>query len=159
MPSLPVMNPTETPAPIWSDSLLLGHAAIDGEHEQLAELIERMRRAAAPEMAQALDAVLEHAATHFAAENELMRATAFPPRDCHISEHEAVLSTLRGVRARLARGEVEVVRRVADALAAWFPPHVQHLDSALTHWLCKLQHGAKPVVLRVGRKPEAALAC
>jgi len=49
------MNPTETSAPIWSDSLLLGHAAIDGEHEQLAELIERMRCAAAPEMAQALD--------------------------------------------------------------------------------------------------------
>lgn len=159
MPSLPVMNPTETPAPIWSDSLLLGHAAIDGEHEQLAELIERMRRAAAPEMAQALDAVLEHAATHFAAENELMRTTAFPPRDCHISEHEAVLSTLRGVRARLECGEFEVARRVADELVAWFPPHVQHLDSALTHWLCKLQHGAKPVVLRVGRKSEAALAC
>ena len=52
-----------------------------------------------------------------------------------------------------------MARRVADELAAWFPPHVQHLDSALTHWLCKLQHGAKPVVLRVGRKPEAALAC
>ncbi len=53
----------------------------------------------------------------------------------------------------------QLARRVADELAAWFPPHVQHLDSALTHWLCKLQHGAKPVVLRVGRKPEAALAC
>ena len=55
--------------------------------------------------------------------------------------------------------DAQKFRRVADELAAWFPPHVQHLDSALTHWLCKLQHGAKPVVLRVGRKPEAALAC
>jgi len=153
------MNPTEISAPICSDSLLLGHAAIDGEHEQLAELIERMRCVAASEMAQALDAVLEHAAAHFAAENQLMCTTAFPPRDCHISEHEAVLSTLRGVRARLARGEVEVARRLACELAAWLPPHVQHLDSALTHWLCKLQHGAKPVVLRVSRKPEVALAC
>ena len=153
------MNPTETSAPIWSDSLLLGHAAIDGEHEQLAELIERMRCAAAPEMAQALDAVLQHAASHFAAENELMRTWGFGGGVWVLCEHEAVLSTLRGVRARLARGEVEVARRVADELAAWFPPHVQHLDSALTHWLCKLQHGAKPVVLRVGRKPEAALAC
>ena len=159
MPVLPTMKPTETSAPIWSDSLLLGHAAIDDEHEQLAELIECLWRAAASEMAQALDAVLQHATAHFAAENELMRTTAFPPRDCHISEHEAVLSTLRGVRLRLERGEVEVARRVAHELAAWLPPHVQHLDSALTHWLCKLQHGAKPVVLRVGRKPEAALAC
>ena len=62
----------------------------------------------------------------------------------------AVLATLRGVAGRLARGEHEVARRLSAELAAWFPAHVQHLDSALSHWLCKLRHGARPVVLHLG---------
>ena len=142
------MNPTETSAPIWSDSLLLGHAAIDGEHEQLAELIERMRCAAAPEMAQALDAVLQHAASHFAAENELMRTTAFPPRDCHIDEHAAVLKSLEEVKERLVQGDFFTVRDFARELAKWFPGHADYLDSALSHWMSKLRTGGKPIVLR-----------
>lgn len=158
MPAFPTMKSTESLAPVWSDSLLLGHAAIDDEHERFAELINRMQRASASGMAQALDAVLQHATLHFAAENKLMLTTQFPPRDCHLQEHEAVLSTLRGVQQRLDCGGVDVARRLADELAAWFPAHVQHLDSALSHWLCKLQHGAKPMVLRMGRKPVAALA-
>ena len=150
------MNSLETLTPVWSESLLLGHTVIDEEHAQLAWLIDRMQCASASDMAQVLDAVLRHATSHFAAENELMLTTQFPPRDCHIKEHEAVLATLRGVQKRFDCGEVDVARRLAHELAAWFPAHVQHLDSALSHWLCKLQHGAKPVVLRMGRKPVAA---
>ncbi|GAB2459710.1 hypothetical protein GCM10027082_08260 [Comamonas humi] len=158
MTAYPIKTFTESLAPVWSDSLLLGHAAIDEEHGRLAELIDRMQRAGVPDMVPALEAVLRHAAAHFAAENELMLATGFPPRDCHIREHEAVLASLRGVRKRLEHGEVDVARRLAGELAAWFPAHVQHLDSALSHWLCKLQHGAKPLVLRRSRQPAAALA-
>lgn len=157
MPAFPTMNFTGSPAPVWSDSLLLGHATIDDEHEQLAELIECMQRASGSDMAAALDALLAHATSHFAAENQLMLSTGFPPRDCHIREHDAVLSTLRGVRKRLEGGEVDVARRLASELADWFPAHVQYLDSALSHWLCKLQHGAKPLVLRMSRRPSAAL--
>ena len=146
------MNPTISPPLAWSDSLLLGHVGIDDEHEVLAELIGRMQCASDEDMALALDEVLAHATTHFSAENVLMLNTEFPPRDCHIKEHEAVLSSLNGVKRRLADGDVEVAHRLADELASWFPAHVQHLDSALSHWLCKLQYGAKPLVLRTGRK-------
>lgn len=158
MSALIIPKSTEQP-PLWSEALLLGQVPIDDEHERLAWLIERMQRASASDMAQALEAVIAHAASHFAAENELMVGTQFPPRDCHIREHDAVLSTLRGVLRRLdCIDEISVAYRLADELAAWFPAHVQHLDSALSHWLCKLQHGAKPIVLRKVRKSAAALA-
>ena len=159
MSALTIQMPIESSPPLWSEALLLGLAAVDDEHERLAWLIERMQRASASDMAQTLEAVLTHATSHFEAENELMLATQFPPRDCHIREHDAVLSTLRGVLRRMdCTGEVSVAYRLADELAAWFPAHVQHLDSALSHWLCKLQHGAKPIVLRKVRKSETALA-
>ncbi|MDM0084599.1 hemerythrin domain-containing protein [Variovorax sp. J31P179] len=152
------MNLTTAPPQIWSDSLLVGHAGIDNEHTLLAEMIARMQRATEDGMVVALDELLAHTSSHFSAENALMLTSGFPPRDCHIKEHDAVLSTMTGVRKRLNAGEFVVARRLADALAEWFPAHVQHLDSALSHWLCKLQFDAKPMVLRMSRKPAAALA-
>ncbi|RZI76836.1 MAG: hemerythrin [Pseudomonas sp.] len=146
---------TMTPQSLaWSDAMSLGHPLIDDEHQHLVALIARLQEAANEDLATALEAVLDAAEAHFSAENDLMTATSFPPRDCHIKEHEAVLGSLRGVARRLARGEREVVRRLAAELAMWLPAHVQHLDSALTHWLCKLQHGGKPVVLHSGGRTQ-----
>ena len=39
-------------------------------------------------------------------------------------------------------------RRLAAALADWFPGHAFHRDSALAHWMVKRSFGGKPVVLR-----------
>jgi hemerythrin len=77
-----------------------------------------------------------------------MRETDFPPRDCHIDEHAAVLRSIEDVLAVARAGDVHEVRRLADALAGWFPGHADWLDSALAAWLCKRSYGGKPVVLR-----------
>ena len=147
-----------TAAPLsWTDSLLLGHAAMDAEHQHFVALIAALQVAADAELPAALDALAAHASAHFEDENRSMAATDFPARDCHAQEHAAVLATLRGVRQRLARGECGVVRAVAAELAVWFPAHVQRLDAALSHWITKTQHGGKPVVLQ-RRRREPALA-
>ncbi|WP_243736744.1 bacteriohemerythrin [Cupriavidus sp. L7L] len=140
----------------WHDGLLIGHSSIDDEHRQFAALIQSLREAPVERLAEMLEELLQLARTHFLHEDRLMEATAFPPRKCHIGEHAAVLASISGVQARLVRGEVEVARRLAEELERWFPAHVQHLDSALAHWICKQQVGAKPVVLR--RNLEASRA-
>jgi hemerythrin len=152
------MNTIAAAPLVWTDSLLIGHSNIDVEHELFAGLIGRMQRAGDSDLFAALNALLEHAGEHFAAENALMAATAFAARECHVQEHEAVLSTMRGVQKRLVRGDHEVARALATELAAWFPAHVQHLDSALSHWLCKRQYGGKPIVLRTRRTAESSTA-
>jgi hemerythrin len=65
-----------------------------------------------------------------------------------MDEHAAVLRSVGEVREVVALGEFAQVRRLADALADWFPRHADWLDSALAHWLCKRAYGGKPVVLR-----------
>ncbi|MBP0630538.1 hemerythrin family protein [Cupriavidus sp. AcVe19-1a] len=141
----------------WHDGLLIGHSAIDDEHRRFAELIQSLREAPADRLPEMLEELLRLARTHFQHEDSLMEATAFPPRKCHIGEHAAVLASISGVQARLVHGEVAIARRLAEELERWFPAHVQHLDSALAHWICKQQVGAKPVVLRrnVGAGPAA----
>ena len=147
------INPSA--APLWQEDLLLGHTPMDSEHETLARLIATLNQAADDGLASALDALAAHATQHFESENAWMTETAFPPRDCHIDEHAAVLRSVQDVQQRLARGDFVVARRLGAELEAWFPAHVQHLDSALSHWLCKLRLGGKPVVLR-RRLPTAA---
>lgn len=144
------MNFTTPELLTWSESMSLGHPRIDAEHQHLVALIAKLQEASDEDLHVALKAVMDDATAHFSAENDLMAATSFPPRECHIKEHQAVLATLHGVTKRLAQGDYEVVRQLSTQLAAWFPAHVQHLDSALSHWLCKLQHGGKPVVLHIG---------
>lgn len=147
-----------TVAPMaWNEALRVSHPAMDAEHAHFIALVCAAQQADDAALPAAFDALLEHAQTHFAAENALMVDTDFPSRDCHQQEHDAVLATLRGVRQRLARGEHGVARAVVAELAAWLPPHVLNLDAALSHWISRHRYGGAPIVLR-RRAAEAALA-
>lgn len=132
----------------WQAELLVGHAPMDHEHELFAQLIDALQQASDDDLTPALEALAAHAAQHFEDEDTTMAKTDFPARACHIDEHAAVLRSMDAVRRRLAQGDVAVVRRLCTELQAWFPAHVQRLDSALAHWICKLRLGGKPVVLR-----------
>lgn len=136
------------PPSSWQAELLVGHAPMDHEHELFAQLIDALQQAADADLAPALEALAAHADQHFADEHTAMAETDFPARACHADEHAAVLRSVHGVQRRLEQGDVAVVRRLCIELQSWFPAHVQHLDSALAHWICKLRLGGKPVVLR-----------
>jgi len=142
----------------WGDDLLMGHAPMDEIHEEFVGLIGRLQTAhdaQLPELLQAMEVHLQH---HFAEEDQWMLSTAFPPRDCHIDEHAAVLKSVGEVRAQLAQGNVAICRDLIRALAEWFPGHATHLDSALAHWLSKQRFGGKPVVIRRNIQSSAPLS-
>ncbi|MCY1224453.1 Bacteriohemerythrin [compost metagenome] len=132
----------------WHDGLLTGHAAIDEEHRTFARLISTLSEVPDVGLLDALEAALEAARAHFGHEDKVMEDTQFPPRGCHMGEHTAVLASMTAVRARLTRGETQPARLLAAELTRWFPAHVQHLDSALAHWIFKQSVNAKPLVFR-----------
>lgn len=142
------MHPLESSSFAWHDGFELGYAPMDCVHEEFVILVEALRHASDHAIAAALDAVTVHAREHFDAEDAWMLETDFPARECHIEEHAAVLRSLEGVRRRVAQGDHEAARRLAHALADWFPGHANYLDSALAHWMCKRHLGGKPVVIR-----------
>lgn len=154
---------TLTPHPAssrWHDGLLLGHDPMDRVHEEFVELIDALATAAGEAVAPALSTLLDHTRDHFETENAWMRATDFPARECHIAEHDAVLRSIDGVRARVACGYLAAAAPLARELAAWFPAHCDYLDAALAHWMCKQRWGAKPIVLRrrLGALPAVVAA-
>jgi len=136
-------------APIaWSDAFVLGHGPMDDTHREFVELVRAMQTAPDGRLAGLIAEFEAHARRHFEEEDRWMRETGFPPRDCHIDEHARVLQSVGEVKLLADRGEVAEVRRLAAALADWFPGHADWLDSALAHWLCKRALGGKPVVVR-----------
>lgn len=134
----------------WSDRLLLGFPEIDAEHREFVDCLQALQLAGADTVAQRLEDFAQHARKHFGAEDRWMEDTGFPPRQCHIDEHAAVLKSVAEVQALVAAGNTGIVKSLADELARWFPGHADHLDSALAAWMCKQRWDAKPVVLRRG---------
>jgi hemerythrin len=132
----------------WDDGMLLGHGPMDDLHREFVDLVAALQRSDDAGLPLALDRMIEHLRAHFGAEDASMRETDFPPRDCHIDEHAAVLRSAEEVRALVASGRCDAARSFTTALADWFPGHATHLDSALAHWLVKRRHGGKPVVFR-----------
>src|SRR5262245_41000666 len=87
---------------VWSDARLLGYKPMDDTHEEFYEVACRLLTCDAGSAQAALAAFEKHAVSHFRQEVAWMRATAFPPADCHVEEHAAVLQSTREVRAALA---------------------------------------------------------
>ncbi|KGH11526.1 bacteriohemerythrin [Comamonas thiooxydans] len=140
---------------VWGDHLLMGHGPMDELHEEFVELIALLQTAEDSELPSLLQAMESHLQHHFAEEDQWMLSTGFPPRDCHIDEHAAVLKSVAEVRVKLAEGNVALCRDLTKALVDWFPGHATHLDSALAHWLSKQRFGGKPVVIRRNILPSA----
>jgi hemerythrin-like metal-binding protein len=138
-------QPTAMP---WGDEFLLGYDPMDTIHREFVELLSLLLEAAPEQMPTLLDAVAQHTQAHFELEDSWMEETQFPPRQCHMDEHAAVLKSIHEVRSLVAQKHYGNVPSLARALADWFPGHATHLDSALAHWMCKRSLGGKPVVLR-----------
>jgi hemerythrin-like metal-binding protein len=141
------MNTTNTSIH-WTDDFLLGFGPMDETHQEFVTCIAAIQNAEPKDCLGLMDQLLEHAVAHFKQEDDWMIATEFPPRTCHMDEHAAVLASIRGVRELARQGAPEKCLHLANELARWFPSHTDHLDSALSHWMCKIKYDAKPLVFK-----------
>ena len=132
----------------WSDEYLLGYGAMDATHREFVTIVDALLNCEDSRVAEHLESFAQHAERHFKDEDGWMERSGFPPRECHIDEHAAVLKSVYQVLEVVKAGDFAEGRRLATALADWFPGHAFHLDSALAQWMVKQSHGGKPVVIR-----------
>jgi hemerythrin-like metal-binding protein len=135
---------------VWSDARLLGFTPMDDVHEEFYDVALGLVTCSDATALAVIEAFERHAVNHFDQEDEWMRTTNFPPRDCHIEEHAAVLKSVGEVKAAVAEGRAgaELARDLGLRLFEWFPGHADYLDSALAAWMTKRAMGGKPVVFR-----------
>lgn len=132
----------------WSDAFLLGFGPMDRVHHEFVSIVQAMLNCPDEKLLGHLKEFECHAASHFDQEQAWMSSTDFPARECHEDEHRAVQKSVAEVIPLVASGDVAAGRRLAQALADWFPGHADYLDSALAHWMVKRSTGGKPIVIR-----------
>jgi hemerythrin len=125
----------------------LGYGPMDAIHEEFHLLVFGAQACTDVELPAHVGLLVEHLEVHFSAEERWMIETDYPTRDCHISEHQAVLQSAHELDALPALRKTAVSRAFVNELANWFSAHSDYLDSALAHWICKQKFGGKPVVL------------
>jgi len=132
----------------WTDSFELGFKQMDDSHKEFVQVVNQLLTCADEDFVKAMDEFALHAKEHFGAEDAWMRETQFPAGDCHIDEHAAVMKSFDEVYALAVQGDVKTGRGFAQELMNWFPGHADYLDSALSHWMFKKEHGGKPIVIK-----------
>jgi hemerythrin len=132
----------------WTDAFLLGYPPMDDTHREFVDLVDAMLAAGDEVIESVFLDFIHHAERHFEQERLWMEETAFPPKECHVDEHDAVMSSLRQVEALVSERKPEIIRSLARELVRWFPGHADYLDSALAQWMAKRRLGGVPVVLR-----------
>jgi hemerythrin len=148
--------PTQDPF-TWTDRYLLGHTSMDQTHHEFVEIVNAMLTAADADFAHQLDLFAAHAEQHFSQERDWMASSKFPPMQCHVDEHNAVLKSVYEVKEILAAGgNIEIGRGLAKELTRWFPAHADYMDAALAQWLVKQSQGGVPVVVRRGIMTDQA---
>lgn len=126
---------------------LLGYEPMDKIHGEFESLVKQTLTCPDANLPQQIDLLKQHLQEHFGAEDKWMNETNFPAKDCHISEHAAVLRSADEVCRHVHDGNLAIGRTFAVELEKWFGGHADYLDSALAHWINKLRFGGKPVVL------------
>jgi hemerythrin len=119
----------------WTESLLTGDARMDDTHREFTDQLNQILATPYDQQMPLYLAFLEHTVEHFAQEERWMLATGFSADNCHAAHHATILETMRAVIEHYEQGDTEIITRLAEALAEWFPGHAATMDAGLAQHL------------------------
>jgi hemerythrin len=121
----------------WQDRFSVGVPAVDHEHQELIELVNKLHDALlASGDAEAVDGffgeLIELITRHFALEERFMREHGYDQLREHKTDHEALLDEIHDIaEAAQGRPPEEMSGPLAEQLAAWFLNHSKTHDARL----------------------------
>ena len=125
----------------WTTALSIGVPELDAQHEELFRRVE-----------QPVDAMLVHDRSeavrllafletyvrdHFAAEERVMRETAYPDLELHVAEHAAFTAEIAELVRTLAEQgpSARLVVSLEREVTGWLRDHLYSTDLTLGRWL------------------------
>jgi hemerythrin-like metal-binding protein len=123
----------------WRESMAVGDASIDADHQRLIECINAVEGALeAPHevLLAALDALREYTVEHFAREESLMRVLGYNGLIEHRQAHRDLRDHLQRLRQQLIAARAEGTSEAQTGelirlLRAWLLDHVLQMDFRL----------------------------
>ncbi|MBW7836455.1 MAG: hemerythrin family protein [Sphingomonadales bacterium] len=121
----------------WNETYSTGSPAVDHEHQHLIALINElhaeMKAQGGKDVVMAfLGEIYAKIASHFALEEQQMRAMNYAGYDEHKADHERLLDEIRDIMDAYEEGEGGDVDEVlASRLSTWFGRHFSTIDARL----------------------------
>lgn len=117
----------------WRKEFETGIAAVDHEHRQLVELINRLADHLSSGVDQErvqrfLGEVFSRIAAHFALEESIMRKHGYDEYDAHKAEHESLLDDIRDI---MDEAETNATETLSAVVRDWFVGHFKTKDARL----------------------------
>lgn len=124
----------------WENRYSVGIAAVDHEHQELIELVNRLYDEATKLGSK--DTVLDFfgdlfkaISSHFALEERFMRERGYDQLVQHKTDHERLLDEVRDIMEDFEASDRFDERVLAQRLDAWFSRHFETHDARLHHAL------------------------
>lgn len=128
----------------WDDRLNVGHDLIDAQHKELIVnfnlFVAACKTSKGKESLSQTVAFLEnYIATHFAAEEELMRRSDYPEIDSHLALHDEFRVKFKQMQAELNQtgSSISLIIEMNEFLLRWFILHIKGVDTTLGFYLAK----------------------
>lgn len=120
----------------WSDTFKLGVPLIDGHHQKLVGLLNKVyddvaREAPATETCLVLQELFEYTTYHFRAEEDWMKENGYPGLAGHIELHEEFSSKLDEIVIDYLSGKPNPNNEVFTFLTDWLLKHILKSDAAV----------------------------
>lgn len=124
----------------WKDEYSVGVPAVDHEHEELIDTINKlhdaMQTAADHEhVVEALGEIYAQISAHFALEEKFMRDAHYRAYPEHKLDHETLLDELRDIMDRVDDDGRYNEGELSQDLDRWFSDHFRIHDAKLHHLL------------------------
>lgn len=124
----------------WSDRFETGIAAVDSEHREIIELINRLHAALMASDSEArvggfLGDVFANISAHFALEEKIMRDASYDQFGAHKDDHEALLERIRDIMDKWEDEGYFEDEEFSSDLYNWFTIHFREMDGRLHHTL------------------------
>jgi hemerythrin len=119
----------------WQDSYRIGNTEIDTQHEQWFASISSFLEAQDKEALQLCEMQMyRYTRLHFAFEENLMRSVHYPEIRAHVDQHNALLTKLNEIAARIADETLDRAHW-KTFLTGWLLHHIAAVDTQLATYV------------------------
>ena len=120
----------------WDETLSVGNAEIDKDHQALFELLDQLRTAVREGQTEKvrlniLSELVRRTQAHFALEESVMARIAYAEAQAHRAEHGKLMAQVRELQDRVAQGDLSLSLSVFQFLYGWLARHIEVKDKPL----------------------------
>jgi len=127
----------------WTPALAVGHAVIDGQHQELFRRLEAllaaMLKGDKAEIFKLFDFLGAYVVEHFGAEERLMQQHGYPDFPTHKAAHERFVADFTALKKALdgGAGGAALSIKVQNWCGDWLKAHIAGTDQALASFLAR----------------------